>query len=320
MGMNLKSNFSLRGEFHFIVTDHNGDVVTHTESPNLILDQGKDYIGLAGTPGQPELFGYAHIGTGTTTASASQTQLDAFSAAAARTSANWSNSGSPSYNKVCTFVYSFAQGAVIGNMSEVGISRTAATGQLFSRARIVDSGGNPTTLALTAFQQLTIVYVLTLVPDLSNVPGQVVLGGTTYNYTACTTYANGLTGYTSMGSSRPPFSIFLGSTGSTQGECYAAGTPLSSTVLTDTNVPGSTGSTSVQDTGLSSYSYTLGTYVGNTSFVISKPNGNVSGGIQCIRLFTNFAGIPLYIIYYFTVPIPKNSDNTLTLGLQVSWN
>lgn len=59
-----------------------------------------------------------------------------------------------------TVRHQFGQGQAAGNLSEIGIQRTSASGPLWSRALILDGAGNPTTITVLADDFLTCYYTL----------------------------------------------------------------------------------------------------------------------------------------------------------------
>lgn len=59
-----------------------------------------------------------------------------------------------------TVRHQFGQGQAAGNLSEIGIQRTSASGPLWSRALILDGQGNPTTITVLPDDFLTCYYTL----------------------------------------------------------------------------------------------------------------------------------------------------------------
>lgn len=314
-----------------------GEIVQQTDwFDNLILDQGLNYLGLYsnGTLSSASPFEYAHVGTGTSAASASQTQLDSYVAGVAylSSSTSSSNSGAPLYARTVVQNYAFAQGAVVGNISEVGIGRTLVTGNLSSRARVVDGGGNPTTISITAIDQLTVSYALTITRNLAQSSGSVVLDGVTYPYTMDW---HDVTNNTPPGGGivmpRPastyPFLTPARTTSVTIAWYYQAGTALSPTIVTDTSIPGTpfnlTFSSGAQVTNQSSYTYVDGSFTGVYSFMADTSQANLSGGIQMIRIPINLtpSSVPFFqCVAHFTTPIPKTNVHQLRMYFTISWS
>lgn len=69
----------------------------------------------------------------------------------------------------------FAQGAVVGNIAEVGIGWTSTA--VFSRSLVTPA------ISIVAIDQLTVVYELRMYLPTTNATGVVNIGGTNYNYT-----------------------------------------------------------------------------------------------------------------------------------------
>src|SRR5690554_2382185 len=59
-----------------------------------------------------------------------------------------------------TVQHQFGQGQAAGNLSEIGIQHTSASGPLWSRALILDGQGNPTTITVLPDDFLTCYYTL----------------------------------------------------------------------------------------------------------------------------------------------------------------
>ncbi|WP_251258216.1 hypothetical protein, partial [Enterobacter hormaechei] len=76
----------------------------------------------------------------------------------------------------------FTTGTAAGTLAEVGVSPTTS-GPLFSRALILDSGGNPTTITVLPDETLDVTYELRLYPTLTDATGTVDIAGVTYNWT-----------------------------------------------------------------------------------------------------------------------------------------
>ncbi|RLC21493.1 MAG: hypothetical protein DRH93_11690, partial [Deltaproteobacteria bacterium] len=102
---------------------------------------------------------YCHVGTNNTPPAYTDTSLAGFlHGAGANGSATHPHSTSnPTYRSIKK-VYRFDAGEATGNISEVGISRKSSSGDLFSRALIVDSSDNPTTITILSDESLDVEY------------------------------------------------------------------------------------------------------------------------------------------------------------------
>ena len=310
--MNIAMNTTMAGEYNLVITSTDGTVRETGWFPNLILNQGLNRFGDSASAANP--FYYASIGTGNSTPVATQITLDtpvAYSAINYNTD-TVTYAGSPSYAVTHTMPYTFAQGAVVGNMAEVGIGSTNTTGSLFSRALILDTNSNPTTITLTSLDQLTIYYKLTINPPIVDGTGTVVLNSITYNYTtrllAAGTFCSSINS-SGGGAFSYPYSNATSNGAST----YAAGAALAAI-------------TAASPTGTTSGTYTdptTATYVANsfsrTAIVTWTPTQGIeTGGIQAIKLIFNNVTVNFQIV--FDKPIPKLNTTTLTLNFVFSWS
>lgn len=142
---------------------------------NLITNTGLNSMGLA-----REISRYAMVGTSNTAPAVTDTVLgaqiavkDTSSAPSKTTSAGVEIAGTRyGWRRVSC---PFAQGAVVGNVAEVGIGWT--TTEVFSRSLVTPA------ISIIAIDQLTVVYELRMYLPTSNATGSVNIGGTTYNYT-----------------------------------------------------------------------------------------------------------------------------------------
>ena len=148
--------------------------------PNLITNTGLDLLASAG------FMSSCFIGTGNSTPAFTNTALDNQAAFAGGSVAS-GPAGSDYTSGVGT--YTFAQGAAVGNMQEVGVGNTSNA--LFSRALILDGAGEPTVLVLTSSDILTVYYQLREYPSQVDDVSVVADGAT--NYTVTTRSRNGLT-------------------------------------------------------------------------------------------------------------------------------
>lgn len=135
-------------------------------SPNMILNRGLVAL-LGGSGTSNRVFMKPVCGSGNTPVSAFDINLASFISGspdnAISVSSTRNTSVSPLYVKH-TFVWRFPIGSVVGNVSEVGVAITGSTPDsstpLFSRALVVDSAGNPTSITILSDEQLQITYEL----------------------------------------------------------------------------------------------------------------------------------------------------------------
>ncbi|MFW0776307.1 MAG: hypothetical protein ACN2B6_01125 [Rickettsiales bacterium] len=179
MNINLGSA-EVGGEFKVILKNSNGDITKETPwNDNLLTD----YFFTLKTNAT-----YAYVGTGNTPPSFSDTKLAAligsYGSSIITGSASISGDAALGFTLTTpTRVFSWPLGAIVANISEFGITPTPDTSTylLSVRSLIKDANGNPTTISVTASDQLEIWWRLKkrAVPqsELTSVTGQYVLNG-----------------------------------------------------------------------------------------------------------------------------------------------
>jgi hypothetical protein len=139
---------------------------------NLILDTGLDMVG--GYDSIPACFAYLALGTGTSASIVGMTKLETETTYSPNTRP--AASGYPAYNATTIpaadadpfiVVYQIGiqtdVGKLNGTFTELGFGPTNVNGaNLFSRFRVVDSGGNPTSFTVASDQQLRLKYQLNI--------------------------------------------------------------------------------------------------------------------------------------------------------------
>lgn len=162
----------IEGSFLVQVFRHDQEIITLPRTKNLITRGGMDAIEILGNN--------LHIGTGGTTPVFADTSLQSF--IATKTGANWSANTSvltgDDYVKESKNTFTFAIGAVVGNISELGISTTSnETSDIQTRALFKDGAGDPTTITVTSQDQLVVTYfvkkTISMVPFVSSISATV---------------------------------------------------------------------------------------------------------------------------------------------------
>ena len=309
---NVMLNARLSGEYKFIIKSDNGMIRETGWIPNLILDQGLNRLGWA-LSNTLNPIQYASVGTGTATPVSTQTSLVApvgYSAAGVFVSIV--NGTAPTYTTLQTFSYTFAQGAILGNMSEVGIGSSITGGNLFSRALIVDGAGNPTTITLTSIDQLIVYYRLAASPPLIDYTGSISLNSINYNYT---TRLLGAANFTMQYTFTTPayFSKIYSVT------FYGAGAALAP-ITSSTPTGTASGTNPNVDTNTNTSTYITDTFYNDWIVNCTPAQGNSTGGVQAIAIS---GGGPFQAIRFQTVfdtPIPKTNTTSLSLTFRYSWS
>jgi hypothetical protein len=190
---NAAIKHTVRGEYCVTVLGGDGhEKFTSGYRKNMILDSFFDFTLDTGNQWDNST-PYICVGTGTTPPAATQTAL--VNQLATRTAANsYSQSVvGGAWQSVNTLSATFALGAVVGNLSEIGLRIPFANANTVqTRALITDSGGLPTTITLTADDQLVVQYRLIISGVDQDYTGTVVINGTAHNWTARRAHANPL--------------------------------------------------------------------------------------------------------------------------------
>lgn len=152
---------------------------------NLITDAGLEALGEA-----KAIARYCMVGTGNTAPANGNTALvaqiasqDYTTSVGASTTRSVQTTGTRYGREVRT--WKFAQGAVVGNIAEVGVGWS--TTAVFSRALI-----SPV-VSVTSIDQLTVTYELRMYVPTVDATGSATIGGTSYNYTIRAAYADSST-------------------------------------------------------------------------------------------------------------------------------
>ena len=309
MSSHIGMKVGLRGEYRLVLnagTDRESD---SGWVPNLITDYGMDSLA---SDVSPSRMGYCAVGTGSAAPANTDTGLQAFLAAQtpfASTSPSI-DSTSP-YQQHYTNQFNFAQGAVVGNVTELGVGPNNTGTNLFSRCLIVDGTGAPTALTVTSIDQLTVYYRLNITYDLTDHAGSVTLAGTAYSYTARVSSATAIgakyviaQGGLAIPSIAATYNqILLVAYGSTAALGSLTSTP------SGTQAPPSATSQSVA-------AYTPGSFYRDVTVTLGATIGNPPGGIGAVLFSTSSDFIWQY---QFTPVIPKDNTKTLSLTFRVSW-
>lgn len=306
----INLSIKLAGEMRVVVNRPDGTIHDTGWFNNLILNQGLDRIGSATNT----VIGYAQVGTGTSTPVATQVGLDSPVAGSAQQTlpnGGITNSGNPTYNSNISWFFTFAQGAVVGNITEIGVGWASGTGNtLFSRALILDNAGLPTSITVTSIDQLTVYYRLTITPPVTDLTGSVVIGGTSYDYTARVATVGSF-----CNSSWIFWASQIGQSGSLpypfSSSTYGAGSVLGSITGSPTLASGTAGT-------VTPGTYTPGAYQRTDTWNWSTAQGNASGGIQAI-VFAYGPQSSMFYQYRFDTVIPKDNTKIMSIVTRITW-
>lgn len=300
-------NVGLSGHFKFIITHEDGSVDEHS-FPNMVLDSGLDMLG----GNASTIFNYCRIGTGSTAVAADQVGLAAQAAATNDFQSNVFTpvtGSSPRYNKN-VWRYRFSAGTLNGNYSEVGIA-PASTGNLFSRALTLNSGGSAASITVTSTDTLDVEYELRTYIPTADVTGTAVIQGVSYSYTARPIDID----QPNLNLPDAPWAIRAG--GPLGGLGYAIAYTGAALVSQTSNVPTSTDQVISYPTSVTTpNSYVSGSGFRLVRFAFGLNDLNVAGGsFNVIRLGVYCAKWQIL----FSPAVPKTASKTFSIDLGVTF-
>lgn len=269
---------------------------------NLITAIGLNRIGLGG-PGT-----HAFVGSGSNTPNVNDTGMQSFVAATnAKTGSVSGAQSTEPYFGWHRVTFRFPVGTAAGNLSEVGVGwYSGSTHQSFSRARILDPEGDPTTITVLSDEVLDVVYELRLYPPADDVVGEVVIGGETYDFVVrpvgvTTVDGWGLNSLLEYGIHPPgvPYQMV----------------PFSGTIGTVTGGPTGTQGTASSNTVKAAYS--------NNSLKVQYTMhwdlaGANIGGVGAVMMFPQAKSLGAFQISFDPV-IPKDNTKIMSLTFEFTW-
>lgn len=299
-------DYGLSGHYKLVVSRDAEccDVVSSHEFKNLILDNGLELLGTVATAAfNQDIVSKFHVGSGASTPSISQTSLDALIASTTQNSTTIDNTSSD-YTRgylETVFTQQFAMGSAAGNLSEIGVGPTA--GNLFSRARILDGSGNPTTITVLSNEFLTVYYTLRCsIPQVDQ----------TYNITA------------NIDGVSTPVVVTIRPASANSATANAWHFRTTSSV---SNPPTMHAAEIVAPIAIPSVQLVVSNPVRVAYVALSKQvfgdvvatisQGNVAG--RLVHSFVHRFG-PGCWQYGFAPPLPKDNTKTITLRIGYSWN
>lgn len=261
---------------------------------------------------------YIQLGTGSATPSVSDLALDSFLVSVSVGASNKNLAGastsfsSPVYSSSAGWEEVFPLGAVVGNVSEIGLSGSAS-GDLITRALITDALGDPTTITVGINDILTVNYLVGYEVDTSHPAGVSVVdfNGNSINLTAkWVDLGNGSSNSNQMIGKILPYMVDL--------------TPYTYVdildVLPTDPLVGMAGSSSlrsflVTDRWNNGITATGSSWVVSVNFELSK--GLASGDWVGIAIGPD-SGTPM-VIFEFSAPVTKldNQQFTMTLKFEI---
>lgn len=313
----MKMHMAAEGWYKLEAIKSDGEVRTLADwFPNLITNAGLD--GVATLRPFRQLTQCCKVGSGSTPPAFTDTALESYVAGVGASSGTYLTNAtgyvsvSPSlYYTYDTEVFLFPLGAVVGNISEVGVgSATSNTGILFSRALIKDSGGNPTTLTLAADEQLRVTYELRWYVETTDVVTTQTIAGESRTVTV-----RPLGIGTSLMVANFPGSGRAYDYGWNTGRVTSGwGSSIAAATATSINNLSTIGSFGGDGYGVLNSAYVPGSYYADVKLVISTAQAN--GTIGALQLGTS--GLGSWQIG-FSPGVVKNNTQRLELVIRYSW-
>lgn len=197
MNAAINTTVELEGRFKLVAVRSDGtERLVADWFKNLITDAGLDM--LATNARANGCYQYCQIGTGNNAPAASDTALQSrLTGVAASNFGQYTQDAtgvvttSPRY-AYDSIMYEFATGTAAGNISEIGIA-PGTSGTVFSRALVLDAGGNPTTVTVLSDEILRVYYELRWYIPETDTTGTVTLEGIDYAWTQRAAGANSVT-------------------------------------------------------------------------------------------------------------------------------
>lgn len=155
--MNVNINVGLKARYR-LHTEKRGKVTKSTGwFDNLITDAGLNNIGLYNYWPM-----YCSVGSSSATPRFTDTQLGSRIASIGSSDGRYGGFRVDSANRYAVFrwTYTFPAGTATGNIAEVGVGPQPNGLNISSRARILDSGGVPTTITVLSDEDLVVVWEL----------------------------------------------------------------------------------------------------------------------------------------------------------------
>ena len=299
--ISINEKIRMEGFYSFKVSNSKGESrdlsgIIAEDHKNLILDVGLNALGTT------SVVSACKVGTGVTPVAVSQTDLATPLATTStlQSSSTGRNSTTPYYTWGRR-TFRFSQGAAAGNLTEVGVTYGGGS-SLFSRALIVDSEGNPTTLTILSDEWLDVTYELRIYQDLVDKTFNITLLGVDHVVTVrpanVTTNPSGSSYF---------FDHFI-----SWYYYYSQCSHYNGTIGTITGSPSGVGSSA----GGTSYgAYSQNSLQRSIIYGVGLNDANLAGGIQSTIINTDKCSWQVG----YVPAIAKDSFKTLTMNYTLSW-
>lgn len=281
----------MRGRYKLAVKK-NGDTVRETSwFDNLITNQGMNLITTSNSA-----LNFCQVGSSSAAPAFSDVALGSRIAGVSSATYVGTIDTTDRY-AVISNTYTFPGGSAAGNIAEVGVG-TAATGNvLFSRALVLDSVGNPTTITVLPDEDLVVVYQLWIRQPTEDFTS--IVGDKTLTIRACSVNSIASKGWRGNNGAGLQL-VGRGETVAYTGAIDDITSSPSGTSATTTSV--------AQDA-----------YVADSHTRVSRITWGTTLANFAILSFSWGFG-PTYWQAQLSSPITKNNTQTLRLGVRLTWS
>lgn len=272
-----------------------GEVVNESGwSDNLVTDLGLNII----AEYYSWFMRYCHVGDGNTVPANSDTALAGFVAGVDGGNSVTTTLDTTNRYAIVSKTYTFSNGAAAGNIAEVGVGRAASGTVLFSRALVLDTQKNPTTITVQSDEDLVVIYELWIKQPTGDFTDTV--DGKNITIRACN--VGSLDGNNGWGASS------------------ISGAGMSITGFTYVYT-GGIGSITGEPSGTRSYTYggVLDDYVADSHTRTALVTFGINEANFAMKSFVWKFGIGRWQMEMDT-PITKNNTQTFKLGIRISWS
>lgn len=316
----------LAGEYTITRRKGTGEIV-ETLGPfkNLITNVGLDSLGVESGNNSAGVYS-CFVGTSNTPPSTSDTTMGTRVATSNTPTITYNITRSPDYKVNVSYLYRFNQGDAAGNLTEVGVGKASSSGRpggtfllLFSRALIVDSGGNPTTITVLSDEFLDVTYTLSYtISTAISAPYNITDASTGITHTLQSRLCDDGTAFVYHSGALWPSDTarpFICVTQNT------SGVPINFSATTSGSFVGGTQSGSAADVVRSAY--VPGSYVSEMQGTVALGVANEGYGVGAIlaaRPTSSLSMIGITTGVLISPPIIKTATKTLRIKWKISWS
>ena len=326
--MKTHTKIGVKGEYKLTVRKADGSVKSETGwCPNLLTNSFFSYMlsGQSSNTGARRISAVA--GAGSATPSESDTRLQSYLGGCSSLQAFDNQSAAelvtPPYFIEQMWVLRSAQGGVVGNVTEVGIiNATSPSGakDVLSRALVVDSNGNPTSVTVLGDEYLDVTWRLRYYASPSTSRFNMVIDGVTVPINASivpvgmsnptSNYGWNRSGSGTGGSD--PANLHTVFNASSTGTAYTMALNRT-TVIGPGDNPNFPGAVLI-DTAYTKAAYTLGQKFRDFTYTLPLGSANVAGGINFLVM--DFEAFKFHA--FLDVAIPKTNTKVMRTTQRIS--